>query len=138
MYAIGQLISAIDLQVVNVTEPTQYRRAIYSEWVLNGLWMICFIFLPESPWYYARKDRPEPAKKVLRRIYKGIDDFDPEREYITMLRTIEHERAVAQSRSTWAEIFRGPNLWRTIASCTGLDTLHWAGTSVLFIYSTCT
>ena len=108
-FSIGQLLSSVALQVVNKTDPTNYLKAIYSEWVPLGLWIILLVFMPESPWYYARKGQAEKAIKTLNRIYKGVDDYDAEREYAVMVREIEQEQELReiQSKTAWMDLFRG-------------------------------
>ncbi|WWC89878.1 uncharacterized protein L201_004806 [Kwoniella dendrophila CBS 6074] len=75
-YALGQLFVAIALNTLNTTKPDNYLNAIYSEFVFLGLWIISLIFLPETPWFYARKEDELKAKKVLSRIYKNVDGYD--------------------------------------------------------------
>jgi hypothetical protein len=38
--------------------------------------MIFLIFLPESPYYYAKKKDDVNAKKMLKKLYGGIDGYD--------------------------------------------------------------
>lgn len=116
-FSIGQLLSSVALQVVNKTDPENYLKAIYSEWVPLGLWIILLVFMPESPWYYARKGQSEKAVKTLNRIYKGVEGYDAEREYAVMIREIEHEQELKeiQSKTAWMDLFRGT------------DIVSWAG-----------
>lgn len=111
-FAIGQLLSSVALQVVNKTDPENYLKAIYSEWVPLGLWMILLVFMPESPWYYARRGNDVKAIKTLQFIHKGVEGYDAEHEYAVMAREIEHEQELKQLQSTtsWLDLFRGTNL----------------------------
>ena len=89
-----------------------YRRAIYAMWVPLGLWFVLLLFLPESPWYHARKDHAVKAKNSLSRLYKNVEGYDVDREYEAMILEIEHERQLKQEASTigWKDILTGTNL----------------------------
>lgn len=137
--AIGQLISAIALQIVNVTDADNWRRAIYSEWVIIGLWLMCLPWVYETPWYYARKGLHENAKAALGKIFRGVKGYEVEHEYRVMQLQLEHEDSTRRSQkdSTFQEIFQGTNLRRTLASFFGVVLLQWSGASVVFSYATC-
>ncbi|GFZ49652.1 hypothetical protein JCM24511_07053 [Saitozyma sp. JCM 24511] len=132
--AIGQLISAIALQIVNVTDANNWRRAIYSEWVIIGLWLMCLPWVYETPWYYARKGLHENAKAALGKIFRGVKGYEFEHEYRVMQLQLEHEDSTRRSQkdSTFQEIFQGTNLRRTLASFFGVVLLQWSGASVVF------
>ncbi|ODO05600.1 hypothetical protein I350_04658 [Cryptococcus amylolentus CBS 6273] len=91
-YSIGQLLVAIALQIINVTDTYAWKKAIYSEWVFMGLWIIALPFLPESPWFYARNENEKSAKAVMARIYKGVEDYDVDREYTTLVEIVGADR----------------------------------------------
>ncbi|OCF31720.1 hypothetical protein I316_06527 [Kwoniella heveanensis BCC8398] len=137
-YALGQLFVAIALNTLNMTDPQNYLKAIYSEFVFLGLWIITMIFLPETPWYYARKEDETRAKKVLARIYKGVEGYDIDREYNAMLLEIQEEKSKSQSNSEVAlkDIFMGPHLQRSFASVFALVMQNWSGSPVIFNYTT--
>jgi hypothetical protein len=48
-FALGQVFLAVGLKVLEDTEPLEFRRMFYSEFVFTGLWLIPLILLPESP-----------------------------------------------------------------------------------------
>ncbi|TYJ58911.1 hypothetical protein B9479_000344 [Cryptococcus floricola] len=137
-YSIGQLLVAIALQIIDVTDSYAWKKAIYSEWIFMGLWIIALPFLPESPWFYARNENENSAKAVMARIYKGVEDYDVDREYTAMQVEIQHEKENAESNSQVAikDIFRGTNFWRTMASVFGLVMQNWSGSAVVFNYTT--
>ncbi|KAL1407893.1 hypothetical protein Q8F55_007329 [Vanrija albida] len=136
--ALGQLSSAIALEVVNVTSPHHWRLAIYSEWVLVGLFLVCLPFIVESPWYYARKGLDEQAKVALKRLNGGVEGYNVEHEYLVMKTELEHEQAQRRNveASTYREIFMGTKIKRTMASFFGVIMLQWSGASVVFSYAT--
>ncbi|KAL1410692.1 hypothetical protein Q8F55_001634 [Vanrija albida] len=136
--ALGQLSSAIALEIVNVTNPHHWRLAIYSEWVLVGLFLLCLPFIVESPWYYARKGLDEQAKAALRKLNGGVEGYNVEHEYLVMKTELEQEQAARRNigASTYQEIFMGTNFRRTMASFFGVIMLQWSGASVVFSYAT--
>ncbi|WRT67706.1 uncharacterized protein IL334_004678 [Kwoniella shivajii] len=137
-YALGQLFVSIALNALNKTDPTNYLKAIYSEFVFLGLWIIALPFLPETPWYYARKEDEVNAKKVMSRIYKGVEGYDTEREYNAMLLEIQEEKEKSHSNSQVAlkDIFMGPHLRRSFASVFALVMQNWSGSPIIFNYTT--
>ncbi|KAL1404868.1 hypothetical protein Q8F55_008479 [Vanrija albida] len=136
--ALGQLASAIALLVVNRTTPHHWQRAIYSGYVLVGIFLLLLPFIGESPVFYARLERHEDAKKALKRLYGKIDGYDIEHEYAVIRAEIEHERSLRQNEndSVYKEIFMGTNLLRTLPSFFGLIMIQWSGASVVFSYAT--
>jgi MFS family permease len=48
-FALGQVFLAVGLKVLEETEPLQFRRMFYSEFVFTGLWLVSLVVLPESP-----------------------------------------------------------------------------------------
>lgn len=48
-FAVGQLILAVGLKILDDTTPMAYRNIFYSEFVMFALWMAPMIYLPESP-----------------------------------------------------------------------------------------
>ncbi|WWC69298.1 uncharacterized protein I206_103236 [Kwoniella pini CBS 10737] len=137
-YALGQLFVSIALNALEMTDPTNYLKAIYSEFVFLGLWIIALPFLPETPWYYARKEDEVKAKKVLGKIYKGVEGYDIDREYNAMLVEIQEEKYKSKSNSEVAlkDIFMGPHLRRTFASLFALVMQNWSGSPIIFNYTT--
>lgn len=92
--------------------PLEYLNAIYAEWIPLGLWIILLPFLPETPWFYARKARPEAAKKVMAKLYKGVEGYDIDYEYTVMCERIAEEKAKDERNASvrWLDIVRGTDL----------------------------
>jgi hypothetical protein len=53
-FALGQVFLALGLKVLEETEPMEFRRMFYSEFVFTGLWLISMVAIPESPGSSAR------------------------------------------------------------------------------------
>jgi hypothetical protein len=73
--------------------------------------LIIYILLPESPAWCASRDKEEKAKKSMRLIYRGVDEYDVDAQYQILIQTIAHEKQVAQEhkQEKWHSIFRGVN-----------------------------
>lgn len=48
-FALGQVFLAVGLKVLEETNPLKFRHMFYSEFVFTGLWLMCVLYLPESP-----------------------------------------------------------------------------------------
>ena len=57
-----------------------YKRVLYSEFLLEGLFIPCLFLVPESPWHYARKEKHDKGRKSMRTLYGGVDGFDVDHE----------------------------------------------------------
>ncbi|RXK38057.1 hypothetical protein M231_04616 [Tremella mesenterica] len=94
MFGIGQFIGSIATQVLQDTNPEKWRPTIASEFVITGIFVIFLIFVPESHYYYARKGQDEKAKKVMRRVYGNIEDYDVDYEYLVIEQSLQHEKSL--------------------------------------------
>ncbi|RSH81844.1 uncharacterized protein EHS24_008039 [Apiotrichum porosum] len=138
-FALGQFASAIALQIIQTSaQPLKWRRAVYSQWVFIGIWMIIMVILPESPWYWAGKQNVAQAKASLRRLYGNIPGYDVDREYAVMEKEIAHSKAIhAEGKlPRFAEIFKGVNLRRTLASMMPIMLQQLCGVPIFFSYLT--
>lgn len=103
-----------------------YKRVLYSEFLMEGLFIIGLFIIPESPWHYARKDLHDKAKSSLKKLYGYIDGYNVEAECESLPRaklkidevmrtTIEQSRAdsVYSGKASWTEVVRGVNLVRS-------------------------
>lgn len=93
--------------------------------------IVSYIVLPETPWFYGRKENKEKAFKSMRRLYHNIPEYDYEEEWGVIVRTIAHEKeelAKAKQRD-WKEIFTGLNgvgFKRCLfsSSCVGIELTY--------------
>lgn len=123
-FSVGGFFAPVALQVMSTYAPKDFRTPIYTQWAHIGVMLIIYVFLPESPAWLASKDRVEDAKKNMRKIYKGVEGFDVDEQYLVLQQTIAHERAVAAEQGTekWWSIFKGVNARRTLASTWALSS----------------
>lgn len=107
-FSIGNTFAPVALQVMSTYAPYDFRTPIYTQWAQVGLMLIIYLVLPESPAWLASKDKSEKAKKTMRFIYKGVEGFDVDQQYLVLEQTIAHEQAIAREQGTekWFNIFK--------------------------------
>lgn len=126
----GQFFAPVVLQVLQEKDPKIYLTAVYTQWSQIGLMFFIYLWLPESPTWCATKGFEKKAKKMIRRIYKGVD-IDVDHQYNLMVLTVEHERAEASGRNEkWWAIFKGVDGFRTVVACWTLVTQQFIGLGV--------
>ncbi|CAK9784067.1 MFS general substrate transporter [Cutaneotrichosporon oleaginosum] len=102
--------------------------------------VFCFLVVPESPWFHARRGNKDKAMKSLQRLYGNIPDYDFDEEYGIIVKTIEHERETIRRNkaSAWTDLFKGTNGKRTFAAIVIAASLQLGGYPILYTYSTYT
>lgn len=136
-FAIGQLLASVVLYVISNARPLDWLVPVYTEWAIHGLWIFFgFIWLPESPWYYARRGRDEKALKALGRIYRGVAGFDSNHELTAIKHELERQREAESVVSAWTDLFKGTNRIRTLAAGLAIATQMFAGAIIVFTYTT--
>lgn len=98
------------MQQLNQKHPDNYLLAMRIIWAPVGLMIVFWMFIPESPWFHARRGNKEKALKCMRQLYGGVKGYDIEEEYGIIARTIAHERTVLQDKPRYADVFKGLNL----------------------------
>lgn len=85
---------------------------MYSQWVFIGLALIILPIIPETPRFYAQRGKHEKARKVLKKIYGSVPNYDLEHEYGIILKEIEDGKLIAKNQEavTLLDCFRGTNL----------------------------
>lgn len=105
------------MQRLNETHPDNYTLPLRILIAPVGLMIVCWAFVPESPWYYARHGRKDQAMKSLRKLYGNVEGYDFEEEYKIIERTIQHEKDVLAEAPKLLHIFKGLNLVSICAAC---------------------
>ncbi|GMK54163.1 hypothetical protein CspeluHIS016_0107490 [Cutaneotrichosporon spelunceum] len=138
--AIGTLGAALMMNFLTIRAPMNWHLPVYATWGPVGLMGICFLIVPESPWFHARRGNKDKAVKVLKRLYGNIPDYDFDEEYGIIAKTIEHERETIRRNkaSSWTDVFKGTNGKRTFASLVIAACLQLGGYPILYTYSTYT
>ena len=112
------------MKVVNDKHPRAWQIPIKAEFGITALIIVAYAIIPETPWYYARRNEKEKGLKAMRRLYFNVEGYDYEEEWGIIMRTIAHEREEydAAKSQPWSDCFTGLNgvsqpLLLTVALC---------------------
>ncbi|KAL4907750.1 hypothetical protein BDW74DRAFT_166402 [Aspergillus multicolor] len=135
-WLIGQFFAPVALQVMSTYAPENYLTPVYTQWSQISLMLVIYLLIPESPAWCATKGKEAHAKKVLRLLYRGVEDFSVDHTYQLLVLNIEHEREVAaQARNEkWYAIFKGVDGWRTLTSLWTLLAQQFLGLGVFLTF----
>lgn len=98
------------MQQLNEKHPDDYLIAMRVLWAPIGLMILCWAFIPESPWFHARRGNKEASMKSLKQLYGNVEGYDFEEEYAIIAHTIDHEAVMLEHKPSYADVFRGTNL----------------------------
>ncbi|KAL2752048.1 hypothetical protein ACRALDRAFT_1083634 [Sodiomyces alcalophilus JCM 7366] len=136
-FALGQVFLAIGLKVLEDTDPLNFRRIFYSEFVFFGLWLVPMLYLPESPAWYAAKGRDEDAKESLRRLVGRVDGYDLDHEYAVVKFEVDESARLARTRgSEWRALAAPVNLKRIVVATLPFTFQNFVGVPLIFGYTT--
>lgn len=126
------------MNFVNKFHPYFWLLPIYIEYGLVVLMLGCYLCLPETPWYYGRRENKAACFKSMNRLYGKIEGYNHEEEYGIILRTIAHEKELlaAAKAQSWTQVFRGLNgkrMFILLVMCTGQQV---GGNALISVYST--
>ncbi|PCH03906.1 Major facilitator superfamily domain, general substrate transporter [Penicillium occitanis (nom. inval.)] len=143
---IGKFLANLTLMLVQEVRPSNYRIPIVTQWGLLGLMLPIFIWLPETPAYYAERDQDERGKATLKRVNGKVNGYDLEVEYSILKNTIleeAHARQefghdklnVKQFFQSYLECFGSKNWRRTIGAALPGCAQQLAGLAFLNTYA---
>ena len=124
------------MQQLNQRHPDNYLLAMRILWAPIALIIVCWAFIPESPWFYARHGNKEKAIKAMKQLYGGVEGYDFEEEYGVIARTIRHEKELLQNELQYVDVFKGVNLKRTLTVVLISVTTQLGGLAVINTYLT--
>lgn len=138
--ALATLMASIMMNFLTKKDPLNWHLPVYATWAPVGVMCLCFLVVPESPWFYARRGNKEKAFKCLKRLYGNIEGYNYEEEYGIIVKTIEHERETLKRNkaSAWTDLFKGTNGKRTFAAAVIAASLQLGGFPILYTYATYT
>ncbi|WWC91994.1 uncharacterized protein L201_006948 [Kwoniella dendrophila CBS 6074] len=124
----------------------EYKIPILTQWAFLGIMLPIFLYLPETPAYFAARGLHDQGIAVLRRVNGGIKGYNVEEEYAVIRNTIEEEQersaALGLDDNNWrailrsyVECFRGTNWKRTIAASLGGSLQQLTGLAFLSGYA---
>jgi hypothetical protein len=117
-WTIGSFLANVTLNIMSKRPENEWKNAILSQWAFNGIGLLIWVFLPETPRWLCRKGRHEAARKSLRRINGKVKNYDLDVEYEIIQREVSEGAALedAQKGVNFFTIFKGTNLRRTFIS----------------------
>lgn len=107
---IGGIIVAVMMQQLNQKHPDEYLPGMRILWGPIGIMIVFWLFIPESPWFHARRGNKDKAMKAMKQLYGNVEGYDYEEEFAIITRTIEHEKQVLREPPKYSHIFKGLNL----------------------------
>lgn len=143
---IGSFLAPMILTVLQAVDPLDYKTAILTQWGFLGVMLPIFLWLPETPAYYAERDQDDLGKKALRRVNGGVPGYDVDAEYTIIKNTILEERSVRQEYGTdsnnladvvrtYVACFKGTNLLRTVGAALPACSQQLTGLAFLNTYA---
>ncbi|KAJ6027072.1 general substrate transporter [Penicillium canescens] len=137
-WTLGSFLTHVVLQRMNKTHPYNWLTPIYTQWGQIGLMILIYVFLPESPAWLATVGQEEKAKKVLKWLHRGVEDYDVDHQYHLLELAIEHERSVAteQRKESWLAIFRGTDGRRTLTALWTITAQQFTGLALFSTFGT--
>ncbi|EWG51564.1 hypothetical protein FVEG_10492 [Fusarium verticillioides 7600] len=117
-WTLGSFCTHVVLQRLNKTDPFNRQTPVYTQWGHIVVTAIIYVLLHESPSWCVTVGQEERAKKSIRFIYRGVENFHVDRHYELLVLNVEHEKALAveQRNESWLAIFKGTDSRRTITA----------------------
>lgn len=113
---VGNMMVSIMMQQLNARYPNDYLFAMRILLAPVGVMILFWAFIPESPWFHARRGEREKALNSLRRLYGNVEGYDIEEEYGIILHTIAHEKDTLETEQPrFRHVFQGRNLVRSLS-----------------------
>ncbi|KAL2813348.1 major facilitator superfamily domain-containing protein [Aspergillus cavernicola] len=134
---VGSLQSTIPAYVTEVA-PTRIRGGLlmcYSFWF--SIMIVIYVLVPESPAWCVNKGKYDQARKALRRLNYGVQDYDVEQHLQLYILATDHERTVAaeQRAEKWYAIFKGTDGLRTLVASWTLVAQQFIGLTLFSTYA---
>lgn len=107
---VGNMMVSIMMQQLNKKRPNDYLFAMRILFAPVGIMIVFWAFIPESPWFYARRGNKAAAIKSLQRLFGNVEGYDIEEEYGIIERTIAHENANLDFKPRFRHVFQGVHL----------------------------
>lgn len=133
--AIGQLVSNAVVKGFGEREDNWAYRGPFATQFFFIIFLAAGLpFVPETPWYLARKGKRDALRKSLEALYGANDNIDAKIKVID--ETIAEEEASRVEEASWSQCFRGTDLVRTMVSIGVFVCQHAVGIIFVLGYST--
>ncbi|TVY81732.1 Maltose permease MAL61 [Lachnellula suecica] len=113
MQAIGLVV--VRLYVPNIT-PAAWKHVFGIQWAWPIATGLAFMLMPESPSWLLLQGRTVAAKKSLERLYGADNNIAARLAHMNVVIRLEAETAHRHGTGTYVDLFRGPNLKRTVTA----------------------
>jgi SP family general alpha glucoside:H+ symporter-like MFS transporter len=143
-WLLGQLCALGILRgLENVKSTWSFRIPFGLQWVWIVAIFTMTVFAPESPWWLIRRSRKQQAKDVLRRLTRGLSDWDQDNTIAMMEHTERVEDFASRKNASassgrcsfsdrsYAACFRGSNRRRTEIACMVFMTQNMCGLPII-------
>ncbi|KAK8853488.1 hypothetical protein IAR55_004195 [Kwoniella newhampshirensis] len=125
---------------------TEWRIPVLTQWGFLGIMLPIFLWIPETPSYFAARGQHEQGRAVLQRVNGDVEGYDVDAEYNVIKNIIveEQERLASlglEDQSfrhilrSYVECFQGTNLKRTIAASLPASCQQLTGLAFLSGYA---
>ncbi|KAL2676510.1 hypothetical protein Neosp_010270 [[Neocosmospora] mangrovei] len=143
---LGKFLAPLVLLICEKQNPMNYKTPILTQWVFLGLMLPIFIWLPETPQYYAERGQDDNGKKTLKRVNGKVAGYDVDTEYAIIKNSILEQRKrkneLEETGLGWkalvksyVDCFRGVNAKRTLGATAPACAQQLTGLSFLKTYS---
>ncbi|TVY62677.1 MFS transporter fmqE [Fusarium oxysporum f. sp. cubense] len=134
-WTVGTFFAYVAMEAVSGYDSHNWLLPIYTQWGHIGLMLIIFVMLPESAAWAVSAGKIEKAKRALRQLYRGVDNYNHDQQIEVLVLLADHETqvAIAQNREKWHSVFRGTDGFRTIVACWTIVSQQFTG---LVLFST--
>ncbi|ODO00044.1 hypothetical protein I350_06667 [Cryptococcus amylolentus CBS 6273] len=130
----------------NTLGAEEWKIPIYTQWAFLSIMLPIFLWLPETPSYYAARGLHDQGKAVLRLVNGNVEGYNIDAEYQVIRNTIEDEQermtALGEDGQSWrgilnsyGECFKGTNLKRTLAAALAASCQQLTGLAFLSGYA---
>ncbi|KAF4947690.1 hypothetical protein FSARC_13907 [Fusarium sarcochroum] len=97
-WTVGTFCAQVSLNTLNQAHEEEWMVHIYTQWAQIALMLIIYIFLHESPvWCVGVKDY-DRARRLLNKLYRGVEGFDIEQQLQVLILAAEHEIVASEQR----------------------------------------
>lgn len=100
-----------------IMTPASYKVLFAAQWAFPAFLILFAFVMPESPWYLARKNKMEEAKRSLIRLHSATYDVTASLAEITAAIEAEKRVASVQQSVSYIDCFRTTNFRRTRIVC---------------------
>lgn len=111
----GQLLpNAVIKAFSERTDVWACRVPFVTQFVFIVFLGVSLPFVPDTPWYLARKDKYEAAKAAIIKLYGP--KVDASSKLASILDTIAEENSASDKETSWVDCARGTDLVRTMTA----------------------